>query len=293
MKKTEEQETVSKVYAEALRKAEGSGCGCGCDSRADLAAETAGYEDTKGVTSFGCGNPLAFSDVTEGQTVVDLGSGAGLDLLIAAEKVGPSGSVIGIDMTDEMIAKARRNAQDAGATQIEVRKGLIEELPVEDERADWIISNCVINLSADKPAVFREVARVLKPGGRFRITDLVAEDLPEWLSSESAAHVACIAGAISEAEYVSGLESAGLTDVSLEETITFTADQLEAMVTRDMVNLGLDPKSLEGRFQEIEGKVKSIQISGRKADGDDCCGGPSDEIAEAIAASASSGCCCS
>jgi len=298
MQKTDIHESVSKAYAEALGraevpgKAEASCCGSDGASRG-VAAESAGYDDTQGVTSFGCGNPLAFSDVAEGETVVDLGSGAGLDLLIAAEKVGPSGCVIGVDMTDEMIAMARRNALEAGATQIEVRKGLIEDLPVRSGQADWIISNCVINLSPDKPAVFKEIARALKPGGRFRISDIVAEDLPEWLLGDEAAYAACVAGAISEADYIAGLEAAGLTDVSIEETIVYTAEQIKGMVAADMANLGLDPAMLRGEFEEIAGKVKSVKVVGRKPDVEapGCCT-PVDEVADAIRDSISSGTCC-
>lgn len=284
MKKTELHHTVSRAYAEALSKADTSCCGGDCD-HGGLTADTANYDDTRGVTSFGCGNPLAFSDVVKGETVVDLGSGAGLDLLIAAEKVGPEGRVIGIDMTDEMIDRARQNALDAGATQIEVRKGLIEDLPIRSGEADWIISNCVINLSPDKPAVFREIARTLKPGGRFRISDVVAEDLPEWILGDEFAYAACIAGAISEAEYVTGLEAVGLTDVSIENVTTYTASQVRAMVSSDMTNLGLDPATMKGRFEEVAGKVKSINVVGRKPDrkGAACCS-PSHETAETAGA---------
>ncbi len=297
MKKTDIHESVSKAYSEALSKAEGSCCGSDYDSRG-VTAESAGYEDTQGVTSFGCGNPLAFSEVAKGETVVDLGSGAGLDLLIAAEKVGPSGRVIGVDMTDAMIAVARRNALDAGATQIEVRKGLIEDLPIRNCQADWIISNCVINLSPNKPAVFKEIARTLKPGGRFRVSDIVAEDLPEWILGDEAAYAACVAGAISEKEYIAGLEAAGLTDVSIEETITYSADQVKGMVAADMANLGLDPAMMQGDFEEIAGKVKSVRVVGRKPDVEvpGCCtpaGEGVDEITHAIIASVSSGTCCS
>lgn len=299
MKKTEIHESVSKAYAEALNRAEASCCGddCNSDDSRGVAAESAGYEDTQGVTSFGCGNPLAFSEVAEGETVVDLGSGAGLDLLIAAEKVGPSGRVIGVDMTDEMIVMARRNALDAGATQIEVRKGLIEDLPVRNGQADWIISNCVINLSPNKPAVFKEIARTLKPGGRFRISDVVAEALPGWILDDAAAYAACVAGAIPEADYIAGLESAGLTDISIEETISYSADQIKGMVASDMANLGLDPEMLQGDFAQLEGKVKSVKVVGRKPDVEvsGCCTPADegvDEITDAIIASVSSGACC-
>ena len=169
---------VSEAYTAALEKSlsKKEGCGCGCGPEAGVAAQTAGYDAEltehadAAASSFGCGNPLAFAGVEAGQTVVDLGSGAGFDLLIAARKVGPDGHVIGVDMTDAMLEAARDNAERAGFGQVEVRKGLIEALPVADGEADWVISNCVINLSPEKERVFAEIFRILKPGGRFSIS---------------------------------------------------------------------------------------------------------------------------
>ena len=135
------------------------------------------------VNSFGCGNPLAFSGVNTGDTVLDLGAGAGIDLILAAERVGPSGRVIGVDMTEEMLAKARQTITESGHTNIELRLGLIEEMPVESNSVDWVISNCVINLSPEKPRVFAEIHRVLKPGGRMIVSDIVAERLPPEVRS--------------------------------------------------------------------------------------------------------------
>lgn len=179
--------------------------------------------------SFGCGNPLAFAGVTPGQVVLDIGSGAGIDCLIAAEKVGPTGRVIGLDMTAEMIERARKNAREAGATNIEFRLGEAEKMPVEDVSVDWVISNCVINLSPDKPAVFREIARVLKPGGRISISDIVAEDLPASIRESRDAWTGCLAGAISEAEYVKGLEAAGLRGVRASSRLVYEAGQLQGL----------------------------------------------------------------
>ena len=197
-------EAVSQAYTEALRRtrqSKGSGgcCATGCCASV---VETAGYEQEleafaeAGASSFGCGNPLAFAEVQPGQTVLDLGSGAGFDLLIAAQKVGPEGKVIGVDMTDAMIEAARHNAERAGAPQIEVRKGLIEALPVADASVDHVISNCVINLSPDKHKVFAEIARVLKPGGMIRISDIVAESMPDAIRKHAAAYAACPTGAL-------------------------------------------------------------------------------------------------
>ncbi len=271
---------VSEAYTAALArsKAETSGCGCCGDDAASssrgtagVAVQTAGYtEELKkheetAASSFGCGNPLAFAGVEPGQTVVDLGSGAGFDLLIAAEKVGAEGRVIGVDMTDAMIEAARENAERAGFEQIEVRKGLIEQLPVADGETDWVISNCVINLSPEKERVFAEVHRVLAPGGRFSISDIVVEELPEELRQHAAAYAACVAGAIREDEYVAGLEAAGLEDVEVTERLVYSASQIRGIVGSDLESFGLSPDALGGAFDALEGKVWSARFAGRKS----------------------------
>jgi N-acetylglutamate synthase-like GNAT family acetyltransferase/SAM-dependent methyltransferase len=179
--------------------------------------------------SFGCGNPLAFAGVEPGQVVLDIGSGAGIDCLIAAERVGPAGRVIGLDMTPEMIERARKNAREAGVTNVEFRLGDAEKMPVEDSSVDWVISNCVINLSPDKPSVFREIARVLKPGGRISISDIVAEDLPTAIRESQDAWTGCLAGAISEAEYIQGLKAAGLRGVRASSRLVYEAGQLQGL----------------------------------------------------------------
>ena len=267
-------ESVSKAYAKALTDSqEGTEgcCDCGCSDRTgSTASRLAGYDtedaDTAkaAASSFGCGNPLAFADVESGQTVLDLGSGAGLDLIIAAKQVGPDGRVIGVDMTDTMIEAARENARLQGHSNIEVRKGLIEELPVDPASVDWVISNCVINLSPEKERVFAEIARVLAPGGRFRISDIVVEELPPWLRQSSEAYAACIAGAIPEAEYVSGLKRAGLTDISVDHRLVYSASQIRGLVEHDLKSFGLDAGALGEVFEEVEGKVWSAYFSGSK-----------------------------
>ncbi len=271
MQERDVREDVSRAYTRALEKAQKSACAPACCAPPAAAADNAKYTDEKerfadaAASSFGCGNPLAFAGVESGQTVLDLGSGAGFDLLIAAEKVGPTGRVIGVDMTDAMIEAARANVAKAGlAERVEIRKGHIEELPIEDGSVDWVISNCVINLSPDKPAVFREIARVLKPGGRFSVTDIVVEDLPAWLREHEAAYAACVAGAIREDAYVGGLRDAGLTDVEVTERLVYDESQLRAMIAHDLESFGLDGDLLKRGWSELAGKVASVKVVGRR-----------------------------
>ena len=262
---TDKNEQIRKQVEEnygALVVAKTSCCGPSCGEGPGKVAELAGYGDElkahpeAGAASFGCGNPLAFDGVRPGETVVDLGSGAGLDLLIAAERVGPSGRVIGVDMTDAMIEKARENMQRAGADNVEVRKGIIEELPVEDGSVDWVISNCVINLSPEKDRVFAEMRRVLKPGGRFSVSDMVVEELPEWAREMAAAYTACIGGAVSEDDYVEGLRAAGFEEVEIADRMVYTADQLASFA---------EGEKDKAHFANLAGKVQSLRFTGRKA----------------------------
>ncbi len=163
--------------------------------------------------SFGCGNPLGYTDVQEGDVVVDLGSGAGIDVLLASQLVGENGIAIGIDMTPEMIEKAQRNAKDAGAENVDFRLGEIESMPVADESVDWIISNCVICLSPDKDKVFKEAYRVLKPGGKLVVSDMVANNMPRWARAAVSAWVSCISGALPEDQYLDSIRYAGFENV--------------------------------------------------------------------------------
>jgi arsenite methyltransferase len=175
--------------------------------------------DAAVLASLGCGNPTAIAELREGERVLDLGSGGGIDVLLSAKRVGPSGRAIGLDMTDEMLALAQRNAQEAGATNVEFLRGHIEAIPLPADSVDVVISNCVINLAADKPAVFREIARVLKPGGRMGVSDIVAEDsLTAEQRAERGSYVGCIAGALSFSEYEAGLKAAGLDETSVTST---------------------------------------------------------------------------
>ncbi|MDP9384428.1 MAG: arsenite methyltransferase, partial [Actinomycetota bacterium] len=169
--------------------------------------------------SLGCGVPTAVADLHEGETVLDLGSGAGADVLISARRVGPGGRAIGLDMTDEMLELARANAAAAGAENAEFVRGHIEEVPLPDESVDVVISNCVINLSGDKPRVLREAARVLRPGGRFAVSDVIADaDMDEATRTDMAAWTGCIAGALTREEFEAALGAAGLVDVEIRET---------------------------------------------------------------------------
>jgi arsenite methyltransferase len=183
------------------------------------------------LASLGCGNPTAVAELKEGETVLDLGSGGGIDVLLSARRVGPTGKAYGLDMTDEMLALARRNAQEAGATNVEFLKGYIEEVPLPDASVDVIISNCVINLSTDKPKVISEMYRVLKPGGRVGVSDVVAaDDLAVEDRAERGSFVGCIAGALSFAEYTDELTRAGFTDIRIETTHEYIDQMYGAIV---------------------------------------------------------------
>ena len=268
---------VTKAYANAVSSPSTGGCCSGPVGNSE-AVQLAGYTpegldalpSEAVVNSFGCGNPLAFGEVREGDIVLDLGSGAGIDLLIAGEKVGPTGRVIGVDMTDEMIAKARENIAAAGLSNIEVRKGVIENLPVESSSVDWVISNCVINLSPEKPKVFAEIARVLKPGGRMLVSDIVAEDLPAWMRHHNVLYTSCVAGALSEAAYIDGLRRAGLEEVEVRERIVYDVEQLMPLIRSDPADagrgVGQAVVSLDERIESLAGKVWSAMVYARKTD---------------------------
>lgn len=183
------------------------------------------------LASLGCGNPTAVADLNEGETVLDLGSGGGIDVLLSAKRVGPTGKAYGLDMTDEMLELANKNKAEAGAENVEFLKGFIEEIPLPDSTIDVVISNCVINLAADKEAVFREMHRALKPGGRIGVSDVVAADeLTAEQRSERGSYVGCIAGALSFEEYRAGLTEAGFTDVDLQVTHSVADGMFSAIV---------------------------------------------------------------
>ncbi len=236
-------EEVREKYAAAAGAVEkgSSCCGDSCCGDEEAAFGATLYGDETGElpdaarlasASLGCGNPTAVAELREGEVVLDLGSGGGIDVLLSAKRVGPTGVAYGLDMTDEMLALAGRNAAEAGATNVHFLKGHIEEIPLPAGSVDVVISNCVINLSVDKPRVFREIARVLKPGGRVGVSDVVAEDrLSPTERAERGSYAGCIAGALSVSEYRAGLDAAGLRDVSIEFTHE-AADGLHAAIVK-------------------------------------------------------------
>jgi len=229
-------EEVRRRYAESARAVTDGSAGCGsgacCDDSSASAISSAKFgevlydaeqrgelPEAATLASLGCGNPTAVAELREGEVVLDLGSGGGIDVILSAKRVGPTGTAYGVDMTDEMLALAQQNARDAGVTNVHFLKGMIEAIPLPAASVDVVISNCVINLSVDKPAVLTEIARVLRPGGRIGISDVVAEDrLTPAERGERGSYVGCIAGALSESEYEAGLEAAGFEQISVDFT---------------------------------------------------------------------------
>ena len=231
--------------AAALAVGTGAGCGCGessCCSDVEIgsdfgaalydADDRAALPSTATLASLGCGNPTAVAELRAGETVLDLGSGGGIDVILSARRVGPEGTAYGVDMTDEMLDLARRNAREAGVGNVHFLKGTIEQIPLPDASVDVVISNCVVNLSVDKPAVLREIARVLRPGGRVGVADIVAEDrLSAADRAERGSFAGCIAGALSIGEFDRGLREAGLVEVEITPTHA-VADGMHSAIVR-------------------------------------------------------------
>lgn len=268
---------VKRFYAERLARGERSGSGpaSGAPPLApDYSAEAlAALPDGVASSSFGCGDPLALAGVREGETVLDLGCGAGLDLILAAEKTGPTGSVIGVDVSEDMLARARQNTERAGLSNVTLLQGAIEELPVADASVDRVISNCVVNLSMNKPAAFREIARVLRPGGTMLISDLVAEPLPDWLSAHSDLYAACVSGAVEEETYLGDAAGAGLAELKVLDAMAYDealvrqliADELPVAIGDLAARLGLErDQLLDLAAKELSGKIKAIKLFGRR-----------------------------
>jgi SAM-dependent methyltransferase len=268
---TVDQEGVHDMVREGYaRIARNSGSCCGATANASAIAQSIGYseEQLRAVPDganlgLGCGNPLALAGVCTGDVVLDLGSGAGFDALLAAQQVGASGRVIGVDMTPAMIERARGNAASAGATNVEFREGFIEALPLEDESVDVIISNCVINLSPDKPRVFREAFRVLRPGGRLAVSDLVLTTrLPEALFHSMQAYVGCVAGALLRDDYVGAIRAAGFArvDIAAESSFAGIIDLQSPEILAALAADGLTTADAE----RILESVVSLKVVARK-----------------------------
>jgi SAM-dependent methyltransferase len=263
--------TVREKYGQAARQVtEGAKTSCCsttcCGGSADdpitsnlySASETATLPDKAVLASLGCGNPTALAELHEGETVLDLGSGGGIDVLLSARRVGPTGKAYGLDMTDEMLSLARENQQKAGVQNVEFLQGEIEAIPLPDNSVDVIISNCVINLSADKGQALREAFRVLKPGGRFAVSDVVVRgELPADVRRSMELWVGCVAGALAEEEYIRLLEQSGFESVGVEPTRIYEFEDAQSLLE----GTGLDTHALA---QEVGGRVMGAFIRARK-----------------------------
>jgi len=241
-------------------------CGCGDSMTSNLYsdAETSGLPADAVTASLGCGNPTALLALEPGQTVLDLGSGGGIDVLLSAKRVGPTGKAYGLDMTDEMLALARANQRKAGATNVEFLKGTIESIPLPDNSVDVIISNCVINLSSDKDAVLREAFRVLKPGGRFAVSDVIVRgDVPVDIRRSMELWVGCIAGALEEREFDAKLRAAGFADVEVEPWRVYNIEDARSFLTESGLNVDRLAKEVEGRFASAFVRARKPATSSR------------------------------
>jgi len=263
-------EVVQQKYGEAAQRARSgvkAGCGCGTSACCETDPITSNlYEDTQAaagpaeavLASLGCGNPTALAELKPGEIVLDLGSGGGIDVLLSARRVAPDGKAYGLDMTDEMLTLARENQQKAGLANVEFLKGEIENIPLPDNSVDVIISNCVINLSADKDRVIAEAFRVLKPGGRFAVSDVVVRgDVPERVRRSMELWVGCVAGALEEREYRDKLAAAGFEHVGIEPTRIYRAADAKAF---------LDSAGLSGHevLEQIDGRFMSAFVRAQK-----------------------------
>ncbi len=244
-------DAVKAKYAEAALKAQSGGCGCDpVTENLYTDSEKAALPEGAVLASLGCGNPTALADLRAGETVLDLGSGGGIDVLLSAKRVGPTGKAYGLDMTDEMLALARENQAKAGATNVEFLKGEIENIPLPPQAVDVIISNCVINLSADKARVLKEAHRVLRPGGRFAVSDVICRgEIPDVVRHSMELWVGCVAGALAEGEYRRLLQEAGFVDIDIEPTRVY-----------EFKDAGID----DVLAREVTGRVMGAFIRARK-----------------------------
>jgi|SRR5579864_2947968 len=254
--------------------ATGGCCGGNCDDPITTnlysAADAAGVPAEAVQASLGCGNPTALIDLTPGERVLDLGSGGGIDVLLSARRVGPTGKVYGLDMTDEMLTLARENQRRAGATNVEFLRGEIEAIPLPDHSVDVVISNCVINLSTDKGRVLREAFRVLKPGGRFAVSDVVVRGpVPADVRRSVELWVGCVAGALEESEYRSRLEAAGFTDVTIEPWRVYDLAQARDFLGSSGVDPAATAAAAQGKFASAF--IRATRPADRSCCGPDCC----------------------
>jgi SAM-dependent methyltransferase len=282
-------ETVRARYGQAAQRVMDGGangcCGasagsCGSDDpiTRDLyaASEVAGIPAAAVLASLGCGNPTALAELHEGETVLDLGSGGGIDVLLSARRVGPTGKAYGLDMTDEMLALARSNQRAAGVENVEFLKGNIEDIPLPDDSVDVIISNCVINLSADKRRVLAEAFRVLRPGGRFAVSDVVVRgEVPPELRRSMELWVGCVAGALEEDEFRGLLEEVGFENVDIEPTRVYRVEDARSFLEGSGVDV-------EAVAAQVDGRIASAFVRGRK---------PVQPLAELLAAGSGKSCC--
>ncbi len=268
MKEEKVRKMVRKGYGK-IASSQKSGCGCGCGS-AENVSEQIGYseEELKSLPeganmNLGCGNPVALASLKTGETVIDLGSGGGIDCFLASKKVGPKGKVIGVDMTTEMLDKARANCKRGNYSNVEFRLGEIENLPIADNTADIIISNCVINLSPNKQQVFNEAFRVLKPKGRLMISDMVLlKEIPKAIMDNVQAYIGCVAGAENKKEYLSQIKQAGFDNVQVVEETNLPYEALISDATAKQIMKKLN--ITKEKATELFGSVVSIKVSAAK-----------------------------
>lgn len=277
-------EVVQSKYSEAARRlASGETSGCGCSSSAITccdpissnlyqSTDTAGLPAGAVQASLGCGNPTALAELCAGETVLDLGSGGGIDVLLSARRVGPTGKAFGLDMTDDMLALARENQRKAGASNVEFLKGEIENIPLPENSVDVVISNCVINLSADKDRVLRETFRVLRPGGRFAVSDVVVRgEVPAAVRRSVELWVGCVAGAMEESEYRAKLAAAGFEEIEIEPTRIYSVEDARQFLTAEGIDVDAVAPLVEGKFASAFVRAKKPAAKAAAAS-PECCG---------------------
>src|SRR5438270_4650332 len=275
-------EIVKEKYGQAALRVQSGGSSCcgataanglNCDpitSHLYDSTQTGALPETAVLASLGCGNPTALAQLNPGEVVLDLGAGGGIDVLLSAQRVGPTGKAYGLDMTDEMLALANENKRQAGAENVEFLKGEIEHIPLPDNSVDVVISNCVINLSADKDRVLKEAFRVLKPGGRFAISDVVTRgEISDDIRRSVLLWVGCVAGALDENEYRAKLMSAGFADITIEPTRVFRVDDAREFLSAAGVDVDAIAPQVAGKF--LSALVRAVKPAAKSCCGPTCC----------------------